>query len=309
MGKNLKFQWGVVVMANNTFNLSDLIIEATGYPGAINRATGKYEPFYTRPDGQNLEQLAYTDQQWVKQAQQQFNQPNNVKSVIITKQFIVVNYFYQPVGTKGKINTKKYNIPDGSKVTDLFKWIDKPRIHQNIEEILISDDIIRMLRLSANNIKRDMSQHLNSQDMPRLKHIQIANDMQIQAQIKEIATGSQIYETLKNLGIQVIQMYNNPNTSQDMVTRTEFYKFDTLIRQKDTHDKHIADTSKKSKLEEIFEDLREQFGDEVAQRMARVAVQEQIKKAGQVFQPDKIKNEMLAEMQRTGRAEFQKYIL
>lgn len=38
-------------MANNTFNLSDLIIEATGYPGAINRATGKYEPFYTRPDG------------------------------------------------------------------------------------------------------------------------------------------------------------------------------------------------------------------------------------------------------------------
>ena len=34
-----------------TLNISKEVIQAAGYPGRVNKVTGQFEPFYTRPDG------------------------------------------------------------------------------------------------------------------------------------------------------------------------------------------------------------------------------------------------------------------
>lgn len=260
-----------------TLNISKEVIQAAGYPGRVNKVTGQFEPFYTRPDGQGNEQKLYTDPEWTKYAKMIYNQPNNVKGVVITANGIYVRFHEKFKGFNPK--TKKFelvkdytryynnktqmimsiakkNRQQGLQSENLFSqakmvdWIDTPRMMSNIEYIIVSEIILQnnQVLYQARNKLIQTIQKARAQDSAQFGRflgmvmLRSADDIDINK--FKTMSDSEI-DGLFDKGTIVyrtnITRNNKPVT---YVTRTEYYKYDLEVLQiknaKAVKDKQLA---------------------------------------------------------------------
>lgn len=247
-----------------TLNISKEVIQAAGYPGRVNKVTGQFEPFYTRPDGQGNEQKLYTDPDWTKYAKMIYNQPNNVRGVIITANGIYVRFHEKFKGFNPK--TKKFelvsdytryynnktqmimsiakkNRQQGLQSENLFNqakmvdWIDTPRMMSNIEYIIVSEIIIQnsQLMYQARNKLIQTIQKARAQDSKQFGRfigmVLLKNADDIDINRFKSMSDSEI-DGLFDKGTVVyktnVDRNNKPTT---YVTRTEYYKYDLEVLQ------------------------------------------------------------------------------
>lgn len=319
-----------------TISIQDEVIKIAGCPGELNKVTNKYEPFYTRPDGQNLEQKIYSDKDWANKAKQDYNQPNNLKSILITERFILA-FYYKPVTVKihgGKsakkqlnlgqtlISQYKHQLQSGqAKLQNVFNWMTSPRIYSNIEEVVISkgllryidshgEDIIQFLQKNlADSIKFGMTsgaQDENSGNFSRLKDVVICDDIQ---DIRSAIKSSNIIENLNNAVIEYKQLYHNQDCdSIEFVTRPEYYKFDKEYLTDYARQLRREQSNKPTELETMFSKLKEDVGPDTAPIMQRIAIREVLNNNQGVYQYTNLKNQLLNSMSSKGRVEYKDYV-
>ena len=316
--------------------MQDEIIKIAGCPGQVNRVTNKYEPFYTRPDGSNLEQKIYADSDWADKAKTDYNQPNNLKSVLITEGFVIA-FYYKPVQVKiqggrtakkqlnlgqTQLNAYKNQLHTGqAKLQNIFNWLATPRIYSNVEEIVIQKSLLKFIdpqgenviqflqRTLADSIKYGTSngaQDANSGNFKRLKDVVISDDIQ---NIKSVIKQSELIESLEQAGIQYKQLYHNDQVdSTTFVTRPEYYKFDQECLSEYARQLQKEQQNKPTELEIMFSNLKNEVGEDIAPIMQRIAIREAIKSNSSVYSPGNVRNQLLNQLSPKGRIEYKNYI-
>lgn len=221
-------------------NIQNLIILASqGGAFQENRITKMYEPHFTRSQIQNTDQKVYDDREWRERAEKIFTSPNNVKSVLITRNFILVKFF---TGIKCEDNRRMfvYRYRDEierlghegkCKLSDPIRWLTTPRVYQNIEEIVFEsralsqdnkDRVFAQLRLGISG--------LDTQKFRRLKAIYLCGNTQ--GKFKRAEYDSSLKTDLENNGIGTITLFQNNRAIEkpgELVTRPEIYKFDKEV--------------------------------------------------------------------------------
>lgn len=258
--------YGTELNKTTSFNISNEVIRVAGAPGKYNRYTNAYEPFYTRPQGQNIEQQAYMDKDWESEASIVYNQPNNLRGILITPSYILA-IFYKPVkffNKDGKITQRLYNIqpyeqnlrqalkryiqyqsetgscgpqPDNRiQVSQPIRWLTTPRIYQNIEEIIFDIRIFQMDQSGKEHIKQILDAtnqalaQFKDSSLIRLKVICLADKVDIDP--KKLLEQSQIIQTLQYNEVPLKVLFKSANIQSsisELVTRPEYYRYDLEV--------------------------------------------------------------------------------
>lgn len=251
-------------MMGNTLNISKEVIQAAGYPGRMNKVTGQFEPFYTRPDGQGNEQKLYTDQEWTKFAKMFYNQPNNVKGVIITANGIYVRFHekfngfnpktkkaekmsdytrYYNTKTQQIMNIAKKNRQSGMQSENLFNqvkivdWVDTPRMMSNIEYIIVSEIILQnnQVLYQARDKLIQTIQKARDQDSKQFNRffgmVVLRNADDIDINKFKTMSDSEIASLFDKGTVVYRSNINRSNELKTYVIRTEYYKYDAEILQ------------------------------------------------------------------------------
>lgn len=302
-----------------SLNISNEIIRVAGAPGKFNKYTNSYEPFYTRPKGQNIEQQAYLDSEWAQEANIVYNQPNNLRCLLVTTKFILA-IFYKPVNfinNDGQTIQRLFNIQPYNEnirvqlgnnidyqerngwiqtqtdnrvqVSQPIRWLTNPRIYSNIEEIVFDYRIFQIDQQGKEHIKqiadatKQAVEQLGDNGLYRLKAICIANKIEIEP--KKLLSQSQIIQTLQQCGVTLKTIYksdNIDNAEKGLVVRPEYYRYDLEVL------KPIADKLKAAKSTEKhiqseesreLESILNEYTDKFGEKVASKMVQMAVREA------------------------------
>ena len=311
-------------MERRPLNISNEVIRAISGAHSYNEQTKTDEPHYTRPNGQSLEQLVYTDDKWVKRANIQYNQPNNIKNIYIGLEGIIVNY-YKPIKfitNDGKIIQKKQhieryqgNIRQQTAINHI-KWLTTPRIHQNIEEIVYDIRLFNSIQ-QIEDIKIFLKQEVyqGGENFQRLKGVYAVSLAGYD--ISNIHKAPQMVEELKKLGVQVKQIYKTQNLSNKFIVRVEYYKYDQEVLKQlaNVINTSIQDKQKQNeyydalRLKGIIDNCVQEFGEKDTQKMLQLQIKEAVNlNKSQIYTLDVIKKKISDELVESGNSGYVKYI-
>lgn len=317
------------------FNVSNEVIRVAGFPGQFNNETGRYEPYYTRPANQDFSEHVYKDTVWRKQAELFYNQPNNVRSVLITPMYILV-IFYKPVNyikSDGQTGSRLFNIePYTGKLKQLLDtklqgagnsikieavkildWLVQPRIYSNIEEIVIDRRVLKLSGFGAEKLKelktqlQEILENHKDSGFKRLNKVAFQGDIELD--IKSLLGQASIIKTLQTNNISYASIYqaDKADNQLGLVSRPEYYRYDLEVLAQ--AQRKLEQTQKKSELEHLIEEYTAKFGSETAAKMVQVAVKEAVNQVGdQIYTPQQIKLKLLDEMQIDGHIKYKNYL-
>lgn len=305
-------------------NISNEVIRIASGVYSYNTYTKDYVPFYTRPDGQNIEQAVYLDEDWAKRANIQYNSPNNLRCILIGTDKIIATY-YKPVkfiSKDGKLIQRKFNAEkypnwlDVQKAIQPIKWLKTPRIYQNIEEIIFDIKLFKSME-QIESMKQFIIQEI-SQDTVNFQRLKAICAIDLKGEdIKEICDKPSLIEGLQKLGLQLKAIYKTSNTQERFITRPEYYRYDEEVLKQFASVLNIGAEDKQTKeaytdaikLKTLIDKYIQEFGEGEATKMIQLQLREAInKRSNSIYQVDTIKKKIADELVESGNSRYVKYI-